>query len=861
MKKVVLIMLLASMVLVMAGCPANDNRDPEKEGVTVGTPTPGTTDTPTPTVVVDNRTKVTMSQLLAQSSDKELVLFALDGEPSATALVEAVLVFRGGKVKVYDTNTVNAQFTDPLIDGIISIPNDELIRLLDERYTALAKATVTEFLEKYPEAAAMVCVQKNGEPAAEWEGRDYLGECGECMLCPEEPAEYDYYTLLYTDASGKNVVRESLIVPQAWETDALICRDGDTLVEKSFSDGSVRGTGAAIVGYEDETLAQTDIDLWNSKYKAVLSEISENGYSSDGRPITVMDGFTIDAKQPVDGVFGDVAYSGFLTEDGKSVVAVCGPDTVFVPDTAETAAAEGNITVNPDFAAETSIRYAVNRSMLNSAESAWEKESVTAYLQDYLDKDLAYDFVNHGNRKFGCYLLTELGFAEEAEQILAQADPDEDRDLGGMELVICNWWDNGDVVPGNEREEIIDEYRKSMMEAHNFTVSRRADYNWGDQAESCVLSITTDQPLGDVLTVDYRFLGGFMDSERPLFADVSKLDEFDFSDDKWNQQVLECMTVGDAVYGFALTKEPTVGIYWNKDLLEKLMGAGAGDLPYDWQASGEWTWDKFKEFSRECTVDLNADGITDIYGLAAYQTLLFEMAMISDNHQIISRDTRGRYLNNATSAEIIADCNWAYSFYEEDIARRMGSNDNWDYFQTDFLEQKAVMLTQEAYYAQTLNAAYDPVTDEYRKPFEFGFVCFPKGPNADGYVSLFHDNVLVIPNCESTMKRIEDIAFAFNVYTDIPEEAEAWTDYWKTSYDYCMDDRAVNETIRMMLFDNRKVSEAGVIVPGLWDNAMGVIQCGFLYVADGADMTPAERLNLLNPTIQASVDEFNSRIK
>ena len=58
------------------------------------------------------------------------------------------------------------------------------------------------------------------------------------------------------------------------------------------------------------------------------------------------------------------------------------------------------------------------------------------------------------------------------------------------------------------------------------------------------------------------------------------------------------------------------------------------------------------------------------------------------------------------------------------------------------------------------------VTNEFKDmEDDFGFVCFPKGPNATDYRNCYTDNVYAIPACYDADKAWK-IAFALNVYTD-----------------------------------------------------------------------------------------------
>ena len=444
------------------------------------------------------------------------------------------------------------------------------------------------------------------------------------------------------------------------------------------------------------------------------------------------------------------------------------------------------------------------------------------------------------------------------------------RDLGGLAVIVGDWWsgDNWEFARGTTADELTADWQAEMQKKHNYTIKRQTICGWGDQAETCLLSITSNEPLAQVMTFDYRFMGSFMAQEEPLFADVSKLSEFDFSDEKWNKATIDSMTVGTAIYGFANGKEPRTGIYFNKDLIEKFLGKEYREKPYDWQASGEWTWDKFKEFAKSLTKDTDGDGVTDVYGFLIQNSVFAEMAMVSNGcHAVVTRNADGKYVNNCASQEIIDDLNWAYSFYQEGISRPAREDEqSWDFFETRWQEQKCVMIAHDQYRSEAFIADLkDDDGNVIGRAFDFdwGFVCFPKGPKATNYQPVARENVNVIASCEATKSKLSDIAFAYNIFTDKSPEVKDDPSAWKGHYEPLFrDSRAVNETIDFMI--NGPVepfSNPAYIVPGLYDNSNGLIQSKFYYSFDG-DQMPAQLLASLSSEIDSAINDFNAtRVK
>ena len=432
-------------------------------------------------------------------------------------------------------------------------------------------------------------------------------------------------------------------------------------------------------------------------------------------------------------------------------------------------------------------------------------------------------------------------------------------DLGGQTITIGDWWsgegfDYWDTYfSSSDEQEEYKQYQLSMMEEHNYTLTRKSVYGWGDEAEVGLLSILSNEPVADIMIFDCRFVGTFFAQEEPLFCDVSQCEAFDFSDEKWNKAVVDMMTVNGKIYGFSTDNEARTGVFFNKDLYAQFRGADKVDELYDLQAAGNWTWAKFEEIAQSLTRDTDNDGEIDVYGFAAQQSVLFEMAVISNGHEFVTKDSLGRLVSQVTSQDVIDDCNWAYSLYTNNYTRRGIEGEQWNYFDGMFVSGEAAMVVYDEYKAVEFLSTCN---------FDFGFVCFPRGPKANKYYSIVRENVYVIPNCPATKDRVEEIAYAFNVYTDKAPNASTDADAWKADYEYCFSDtRAVNETIDLMLHRSTQVMPAAYIVPGLMDNANGFLQSHILYCIDDPDRTPAEVLASQADAIAECIADFNAKMK
>lgn len=408
-------------------------------------------------------------------------------------------------------------------------------------------------------------------------------------------------------------------------------------------------------------------------------------------------------------------------------------------------------------------------------------------------------------------------------------------DLGGMEIIIRDWWSDPEPKePANEYEEARDAYREWIQETYNFTIKEMAISTWADVPTDFVNYATTG---GDENYIFALRQGGELVAamNSGLMFDLSTLDCLDFSESKWGNKVHELMSKGDAIYGMrGIEPEPRCGVYFNKRLLTEA-GINPEDL-YTWQEDGTWTWSKFEEVLETVQADTDNDGIIDRYALAEQSDVLLANAMYSNGGSYVGKDANGYFLNVESDASMEA-LNWAWDIrtkyemvYPEDA--------EWDYFITAFNNGEAAFTCGEAYQA---GQDYKDMEDD------FGFVCFPKGPNATDYTNCYTDNVYAIPACYDADKAWK-LAFAYNLYTDA---VPGYEDYQVWRQDYLQkfrDIESVDLTIARMV-ENGMVTYH-TFIPNLQTGAE------FVWTLN-KDNTPAQAAEAIRNTWQSYIDEAN----
>lgn len=418
------------------------------------------------------------------------------------------------------------------------------------------------------------------------------------------------------------------------------------------------------------------------------------------------------------------------------------------------------------------------------------------------------------------------------------------RDLGGLNIRLSDWWTNNDAeeTPATTlRDELTREYRKSIQETHNFTLKQMSIGGWGEYEELFMTSVMAGDPLAELFIMGPGFAAQPL--AKGLFYPLSDLDALDFDNPKWNQMVIENLTLNGKVYGMTATQhlEPKDFVFFNKRMLAE---AGIDpDEPYDLQLSGEWTWDKFLEYCQKLTRDTDGDGVIDTYAIKAFDQEFIDGLVFSNNGRYVTKDENGLFKNVSMEPNVLEAMQFFRKIHTEGYVTPSPEGANWDWFVTAFHDGHAAMIIREWYSTGTWADMED----------DWGMVFVPKGPNApnNDYNNYFLENIIVIPTGFSKEKA-EDIAFAYNLWTDpipgLDDDPEAWKD---DQYPRFRDTRAVDETLAM-LYEGRGELSLHQFIYGM---DMGP---DLHWVMANDDATPAEKLEATQAKWDAAVANANA---
>ena len=430
---------------------------------------------------------------------------------------------------------------------------------------------------------------------------------------------------------------------------------------------------------------------------------------------------------------------------------------------------------------------------------------------------------------------TETTAAAESELRIDPATG-EPYDLGGMEIVIRDWWSPEEPAePKNAYEEARQEYWDEIQETYNFKIKQVAISDWGSTPEDFLNYATTggDENYIFVLRTGQELVQAMNSG---LMYDLSTLDCLDFSKEKWANGVHKVLAKGDAIYGMsAETVEPKGGMYFNKRLLEE-----ANIDPesiYDLQESGEWTWAKFEELCEQVQADTNNDGQIDRYAMVNFASTFYNEAVWSNGGEFIGKDADGKFINRLEDDDTMEALNWALDMLSKyDYPQPEGSE--WNYWADAFINGNGAFIAGETYQA---GSDWSTMEDD------FGFVCFPKGPKASDYTNCYNDNPFCIPACYDADKAWK-IAFAYDLYTEPIPGFEDYNGRIEGFYNSFRDTESVDLTCNRLM--NNGMVTYHLMVPGV-DLGPDLIW------GLNKDNTPAQAAEAIRPTWEAFLEEAN----
>ncbi|MDR3174605.1 MAG: extracellular solute-binding protein [Treponema sp.] len=366
------------------------------------------------------------------------------------------------------------------------------------------------------------------------------------------------------------------------------------------------------------------------------------------------------------------------------------------------------------------------------------------------------------------------------------------RDLGGIEVVIGNWWagyDTASYKPNSAEAERTLAWRREIQRKHNFTMREVNIANWGQMQELASTSIMAGDPAARIFALQPDWAMALCG--QGLFYPAGDCPSVDFSDTgavNWNQNTRAAFTFNGKTYAFSVdysASSRVTGLYFNKRLLGE---AGLDpELPYDLQKGGGWTWDVFLDLCKKLTRDTDGDGLKDTYALAAFSSDTLLAIIGSNGAQYVDKDSTGKLVNATGRPEFLQALEFGSLLFLEGVLMPQPEDSPWNWFMDAFRDGKAAMRVAGQYAVSELRDMAD----------DWGFVMFPRGPRSSGYLALADENVFAIPSVVSP-EDADNILFAYSLWIT-PAPGNGDPDMWKTGqYPNYRDRRAVDETLSML---------------------------------------------------------------
>ncbi len=437
-------------------------------------------------------------------------------------------------------------------------------------------------------------------------------------------------------------------------------------------------------------------------------------------------------------------------------------------------------------------------------------------------------------------LMTVAAFAEAPE---GYPEIVEGIDFGGETIYIYDYWTaSADRVadPTDEQQAQYD-YRDWLEATYNCKIVQIQKGDWGSNVTELTNFVTAPDGTLCLYILPPDFVGTPMANN--LFADWTKSEYIDLTDEKWNAATVNFMSKGGAVYGVATgATEPRQCLFFNKTVLEN---AGIDwDTIYDMQAEGTWTWDAFEEMLIKIQQDTDNDGIVDIWGMTGNNSDFYIMGVISNGATFFAFNDAGELEVTVTSDAALEGLNWAKRMWAT-YAYQQPADGNWDYFKQAFKQGF------QGFYMYQTYGGFNDGAELSDTEFEWGCVAFPKGPQGTTYLHVSSDNVTVIPNVYDD-ETVAKLAFIYDMWTNATPGYDDEDGWIGNKYNFT-DDRAVDETYAMLRQGDHAIAQAALYLGSVND----ILGAPLLWNIGWQE--PAEAIEAAMESWQALCDNFNGK--
>lgn len=385
------------------------------------------------------------------------------------------------------------------------------------------------------------------------------------------------------------------------------------------------------------------------------------------------------------------------------------------------------------------------------------------------------------------------------------------RDLGGRTITFMTIWD--EPIKGNTvRENIYWAKKTEVQETYN--VVFKHVYGTGDWYTTYQASVMSGAPIADVVCCKENPLPAIKNG---LFYDLSKLDELDFNEDKWDKAVKDLGTLNGKVYTMLSTRyQPRNLVVYNKDLFSRY---GVEDL-YTLQKQGKLTLDKLVEIATKIS---QASGAPSLYG--GIQTFdVHQMFAYAYGGQFVTREAGTmNFSSTINSTEVVNGFKRAQELLTDGVLFDGTGASGWTW-------------VREQFYKGTVPIVLDGNLQDYftNCGFDVGVCMLPdiKG----GVVDMYSDTSWCAISANTS--KPDDVALVWDQMTDVIFDVN-----YKTRYQDILSEDAMELVNAQSQRQTQGASKLDYyFIVDIWADGVGSTLLGMV----AGEVTPAQALQTIN---------------
>lgn len=399
-----------------------------------------------------------------------------------------------------------------------------------------------------------------------------------------------------------------------------------------------------------------------------------------------------------------------------------------------------------------------------------------------------------------------------------EQEPEETYDLGGRVITIASHFDM-QPEEGTEMGDLQVERWKEVEEKYNVSIEW-IEVPYSEKVNQLTTTSLAGEPFADLLQVGTLEAAGLAQEDFIYALD----DLINISETKMTDGVKDIGRVNPDgkvyLFGTLGSLGEGGGIYYNKTMFEQ---AGLED-PYELQQKGEWTWEAMLNAAKTLTTG-------DQYGLSAEPFKLGSWLILSNDAQFLDTETGEIKLDDPHTMEALEFMADLWNVHK--VIKPNDRSSDWE---------DPPVFFNEGLVGMTTGMTWESSEERQNTSFDWGYVYFPKGPNADDYGALRDSGGgMVIP------KGIEDPEIVYKIWEDMQiweYEREDQISWFESIF---KNEESVNTATHML--DNVKVH--------LWTvyNLADAFY-GFFGSISSGEESPAQAVAKIKPEAQGRVDEF-----